>query len=177
MISWQICVANGLRSVWWKFDASELLLQGILGLYKCVPSLNLLPGSKYCNPFYIDTFPKQLKYERLFYWELNKYQILDFNKKNNILILTSQMDWPRKTTPNWHITYQNPYSGSKVIICKAHIHLPLKMVLPSMISIISSVVLAQILSSSLSLRSWPRHFKIHNIILKAPFSGEEPTLG
>ena len=119
--------------------------------------------------FYIDTFPKQLKYERLYYWELNKYQILDFNKKNNILILTSQMDWPRKTTPNWHITYQNPYSGSKVIICKAHIHLPLKMVLPSMISIISSVVLAQILSSSLSLRSWPRHFKIRNIILKAPF--------
>ena len=102
--------------------------------------------------FYIDTFPKQLKYERLFYLELNKYQILDFNKKNNILILTSQMDWPRKTTPNWHITYQNPYSGSKVIICKAHIHLPLKMVLPSMISIISSVVLAQILSSSLSLK-------------------------
>ena len=102
--------------------------------------------------FYIDTFPKQLKYERLFYWELNKYQILDFNKKNNILILTSQMDWPRKTTPNWHITYQNPYSGSKVRICKAHIQLPLKMVLPSMISIISSVVLAQILSSSLSLK-------------------------
>ena len=120
--------------------------------------------------FYIDTFPKQLKYERLYYWELNKYQILDFNKKNNILILTSQMDWPRKTTPNWHITYQNPYSGSKVIICKAHIHLPLKMVLPSMISIISSVVLAQILSSSLSLRSWPRHFKMCNIFLKAPFS-------
>ena len=79
------------------------------------------------------------------------------------------MDWPRKTTPNWHITYQNPYSGSKVRICKAHIQLPLKMVLPSMISIISSVVLAQILSSSLSLRSWPRHFKIRNIILKAPF--------
>ena len=46
--------------------------------------------------FYIDTFPKQLKYERLYYWELNKYQILDFNKKNNILILTSQMDWPQK---------------------------------------------------------------------------------
>ena len=59
MISWQICVANGLRSVWWKFDASELLLQGILGLYKCVPSLNLLPGSKYCNPckFEILMFP------------------------------------------------------------------------------------------------------------------------
>ena len=36
-----------------------------------------------------------MKYERLFYWELNKYQILDFNKKNNILILTSEMDWPR----------------------------------------------------------------------------------
>ena len=53
---------------------------------------------------YIDTFPKQLKYEKLFYWELNKYQILDFNKKNNILILTSQMDWPQKTTQNWHIT-------------------------------------------------------------------------
>lgn len=46
------------------------------------------------------------------------------------------------------------------------------MVLPSMISIISSVVLAQILSSSLSLRSWPRHFKIRNIILKAPFNGD-----
>ena len=64
----------------------------------CIHYTTILPPSSSFDwatfklfSLFIDTFPKQLKCERLLYWEFNKYQILDFNKKNNILILTSQI--------------------------------------------------------------------------------------